>query len=254
LIITNKKIALLIGGAGDGYGKQILETLIENNYFVIITSRDITKLSKIKKKYSNHKDLIFSYKLNLENNREITKTIKDVKSKFKKIDILINNAAANCLKPFKDQNYNDWKEILNINVVSNIQITKEAIKLMSKKNISRIINISSIYGIRPPKHHIYGNSKINSPLIYGTSKAALIYFTQYFATILPKNFRINCVSPGGLESNQPKDFKSRYNKYVPLKRMANQNDLKGLIRYLISEESNYMTGQNLILDGGWTLS
>ena len=167
---------------------------------------------------------------------------------------MINNAGANNLKPLSKQNYKDWQEVINVNVISNIQITREILKIMDKKKICRIINIASIYGINPPKHHIYGNSKINSPLIYGVSKAAIIHLTKYLASVVPKNIRVNCISPGGLESNQPKFFKKNYIKYTSLKRMANNNDLKGILNYLLNNSSNYMTGQNLIIDGGWTLN
>ena len=250
----NKKICLIIGGAGQGYGRQILTTLLENNYQVVITSRYKSKLLGLTKSNKYNISQIDEFRVNLSSEKNINIFIKKIKDKYKKIDVLINNAAANCLKPFDKQTYRDWNNVLGINIISNIKITREILKIMDKKKIGRIINISSIYGIKPPKHFIYGNSKINSPLIYGVSKAGVIYLTKYFASIAPKNIRINCISPGGLDAKQPKYFKKNYEKFTTLKRMANNSDLKGIINYLINDSSNYVTGQNFIIDGGWSLN
>jgi len=249
-----QKKCLLIGGAGSGYGRQILETLLSNNFHVILTSRYLKNLDKINNKYKNQIKNISTFKLNLNNLNQVKNFTKKIKKKFRSIDILINNAGANNLKNFDKQTFNDWNEVMNVNVLTNIFISREILKLMNKKKICRIINISSIYGINPPKHRIYGNSKINSPLIYGVSKAAIIHITKYLASIVPPNIRVNCISPGGLEAKQDKFFKKNYVKFTSVKRMANKNDLKGLIQYLISDSSNYITGQNLILDGGWSLN
>ncbi len=116
-----------------------------------------------------------------------------------------------------------------------------------------IINISSTYGNVSANKNIYGTSGINSPVAYGTSKAALINLTRYMATHLAdKNIRVNCLSPGGVFNNQSEEFLKNYTALTPLKRMAKAEDYQGAILFLMSESSSYMTGANLIVDGGWT--
>ena len=115
-----------------------------------------------------------------------------------------------------------------------------------------IVNISSTYGIVSANKSIYGDSGINSPVAYATSKAALINLTRYMATHLADvGIRVNCLSPGGVFNNQAEDFLKNYCEKTPLKRMAKAEDYQGAILYLISNASSYMTGANLVVDGGW---
>ena len=116
-----------------------------------------------------------------------------------------------------------------------------------------IVNVSSTYGIVSANKSIYGDSGINSPVAYATSKAALINLTRYMAThLVDDGIRVNCLSPGGVFNNQEEDFLKNYCEKTPLKRMANAQDYQGAILYLISNASAYMTGANLVVDGGWT--
>ncbi|MGH2648427.1 MAG: SDR family oxidoreductase, partial [Ginsengibacter sp.] len=116
-----------------------------------------------------------------------------------------------------------------------------------------IVNVSSTYGNVSPNKSIYGNSGINSPVAYATSKAAIINLTRYIATHLAdENIRANVLSPGGVFNNQSEEFLKNYTNLTPLKRMANAEDYQGAILYMMSDASKYMTGANLIVDGGWT--
>ena len=125
---------------------------------------------------------------------------------------------------------------------------------MKKYKYGKIINISSIYGVVSPNHEIYGKSKLNSPLIYGLTKSGIIYMTKYLATYFAKyKINVNCISPGGLFNKQEKNFVKKYINLTPLRRMANSKDIQGAIELLSSHQSDYITGQNIIVDGGWTL-
>ncbi|MCG8326135.1 MAG: SDR family oxidoreductase, partial [Chitinophagales bacterium] len=116
-----------------------------------------------------------------------------------------------------------------------------------------IVNISSTYGNVSANKNIYGNSGINSPVAYGTSKAALINFTRYLATHLAdQHIRANCLSPGGVFNHQSEEFIQNYTQLTPLGRMAEAYDYQGAILFLMSDASAYMTGGNLNVDGGWT--
>jgi NAD(P)-dependent dehydrogenase (short-subunit alcohol dehydrogenase family) len=124
--------------------------------------------------------------------------------------------------------------------------------LKHKKGI--IVNTSSTYGINSPIKSVYGKSGINSPIGYATTKAAIINFTKYIAThYADKNIRANVLSPGGIyNKNQTNYFKKEYNKRTPMNRMANVDEFNESVLYLISDASRYVTGSNLVVDGGWT--
>ena len=125
---------------------------------------------------------------------------------------------------------------------------------MLKNKSGIILNTSSTYGINSPVKSIYGKSGINNPIGYATTKAAIINFTKYIAThYADKNIRANVLSPGGIDNvNQSKYFKKEYSKRTPMKRMANVDEFNETVLYLISNASRYVTGSNLVVDGGWT--
>ena len=123
------------------------------------------------------------------------------------------------------------------------------------KKGSSIINISSVYGVVSPDQRIYGDTGLNSSLVYGSSKAGVIQLTKYLATYLAdRGIRVNCISPGGIFNNQPEYFLQRYVKKTPLGRMGAVEDIIGAIVFLSSEKvSGYITGANIVIDGGFTI-
>ena len=125
---------------------------------------------------------------------------------------------------------------------------------MKKRGKGSIVNFSSTYGINSPKHHIYGKSKINSPISYATTKSAIINFSKYLATYYGKeNIRVNVISPGGIENKgQSNEFKKNYNLNTPMNRLAKAHEFNEVVQVLLSDASSYMTGANISIDGGWT--
>ena len=154
---------------------------------------------------------------------------------------------------FDKQKINAWRKALETNLTSTFFLIQALIKYMKKSKDPTIINISSIYGSSAPDYSIYEGTKIFNPAAYGVSKAGVIYMTKWLATTLAPNIRVNCVSPGGIYRNQDKKFVAKYSKKTPLNRMAKEDDITGCILFLSSSLSKYITGQNIIIDGGWTL-
>ena len=115
-----------------------------------------------------------------------------------------------------------------------------------------VINISSIYGVVGPDMSLYTGTSMANPASYGASKGGLIQLTRWMATVMAPDVRVNAISPGGVWRGQPEAFHSRYVARTPLGRMANEEDLKGAAAFLSSDLSAYVTGHNLIVDGGWT--
>ena len=146
-----------------------------------------------------------------------------------------------------------WDQVHDVNLKGAFLMSQAALPFFKKNKVGVIVNISSTYGNVSANKSIYGDSGINSPVAYGTSKAALINFTRYLATHLAdQNIRANCLSPGGVFNNQSEEFISNYTRLTPLGRMAEAEDDQGAILFLMSDASKYMTGANLIVDWGWT--
>jgi len=246
------KNILVTGGASNGYGKQIVETLAELGATVVITSRDFNKAVKKCRILQENGFNVFPSCIDLLELSQIEKEIGRLHNEFGSFDILINNAVVHAENNIDSLDIEEWNNNLKANITGTMLISKLIGSNMFIKEGGSIINIGSIYGVISPDHNIYGDSGINSPLVYGICKASLIQMTRYLATYWAPKVRVNCISPGGLYSNQDEFFVTNYCKKTPLKRMANEKDLKGIIALLASDASSYITGQNFIVDGGWT--
>jgi len=250
----SKKHILVCGGSGQ-LGTSLIKFLLDKNAKII--NFDKYKINII---HPNYKFC----KINITSEKDVIKKIKSLKKEYKKIDILINLfhfKGSTKLEPFNSF-FNDfhnyplkiWKETLNVNLNGLFIICKNVIKIMLENKKGIILNTSSTYGINSPVKSIYGKSGINSPIGYATSKAAIINFTKYIAThYADKNIRANTLSPGGINNkNQSKSFKKQYNIRTPMGRMADVDEFNESVLYLISDASRYVTGTNLVVDGGWS--
>jgi NAD(P)-dependent dehydrogenase (short-subunit alcohol dehydrogenase family) len=158
---------------------------------------------------------------------------------------------------FKDlENYpiEAWDMVHNVNLKGTFLASQKIIPFFKKNSFGGvIINISSTYGMLSANESIYGDSGINSPVAYATSKAGILNLSRYFATHLAKyKIRVNTLVPGGILNNQSEEFIANYTNLTPLKRMANADEYSGAIIFLLSDASSYMTGSTLVIDGGWT--
>lgn len=179
------------------------------------------------------------------------------------IHILHNNAAGKSadlvgfFQPFEQYSLQMWQEIMSVNI-NGMFLVAQAVgkKMVSQGCGGSIIQTSSIYGTLAPDNRIYENAyylgcNINTPAVYAVSKAAVVSLTKYLATYwADKKIRVNCISPGGVESGQNQSFIENYSKRVPMNRMANRDEMVGALIYLASDASSYITGQNIMIDGG----
>ena len=192
---------------------------------------------------------------NIYDNNFVKNVINKIIIKHKKIDILINNAGKSVFTNQKKRTLEELLSVTNTNLIGTINLINNFLDLNPKrKEYYKIINISSIYGIVSPNFRIYGKGDNFNSEIYGATKAGIIQLSKYY-TLLSKNKKvnINTISPGGLEDKKhSKFFKNNYLSNVPLKRMAVPNDLIGAVILLSSKYSDYISGQNIIIDGGLT--
>jgi len=260
----DNKYAIVTGGFGN-IGIKILETLFELNCKVIVIDilNDNTNktIKDFEDKFNITRDnqLMF-YSADLSDKEEIIKFTNNIKEKYSKIDIIINCAAlvnSTNLKgwtvPFEEQSMESFDLCMDINAKAPLILFQNLIPLLKKSDCAKVINISSIYGAYGNDFNIYEGTNMHSPIAYSVSKSALNIMTKYLASLYGKDkICINSIILGGIFRSQNESFVKKYNEKTPLLRMGTENDIKGLIAYLSSNLSDYMTGQNIPLDGGLT--
>jgi NAD(P)-dependent dehydrogenase (short-subunit alcohol dehydrogenase family) len=196
------------------------------------------------------------------NKKNIEEMVEEVVSKYHQINVLMNNAAIqtdNFFAPFEEYSIDDWQKVMSVNVTGMFLCSQRVAEEMKRTGSGSIINIASIYGVVAPDHRIYEGAlykgrHINTPLVYSTSKGAVISLTRYLAVYLARyNIRVNSVTPGGIYSGQDDTFFKKYSARCPLGRMAEPEEIFHSVQFLASDASSYITGHNLIVDGGWTV-
>jgi NAD(P)-dependent dehydrogenase (short-subunit alcohol dehydrogenase family) len=253
------RISLITGGLGN-IGSSIAEALAQINSDLIIVDHPDMDDSILKDKLKKYPNInVYYFKSDFESEKSRKKLVKKIINDFAELSVLINNAAfvgSTKIKGwgvnFSDQTTQTWNRALNVNLTSIFELTRELTPLLSATKKGSIINISSIYGLIGPDWSLYENTSMGNPAAYASSKGAIIQLTKWMATTLGPNIRANCISPGGIDRNQPKNFKDKYILKTPLKRMATEDDICGAILYLASDLSLYVTGQNIIIDGGFS--
>jgi 3-oxoacyl-[acyl-carrier protein] reductase len=234
---------ILVTGSEGQVGKELTKILLKKKYTVVM-------LDKIKLKKKNY------ITTDLSDKESLIRSLKFVKKKFSRVDVLINLAALQIFTNFENRTFDELDSMIDVNLRSNIMISQFIFKNFFKKHKQgKIINLGSIFGVVSPNFNNYEKNDRKSSEIYGAVKAAIIQLTKYFANYMSRyNVIVNCISPGGIENRQTqnKAFIKRYSHKVPLKRMAKTQEITNLIEYLISDDSNYINGQNIIIDGGYT--
>ncbi|OXS79282.1 SDR family oxidoreductase [Domibacillus enclensis] len=259
----NGKTAIVTGGGGI-LGKHFCSGLAEAGANVAVVDVNIESAelvaSEINEFYQGH---AIAIQCDVANEQSVEQMVNEVKSVFGEINILHNNAAGKSsnlnafFTEFEHYELSQWKEIMNTNLDGMFLVAKHVGGLMKKQGKGgSIIQTSSIYGVLAPDPRIYEGSyyldhEINTPAIYSASKAGVIGLTKYLATYWSKEgIRVNAITPGGVESGQNETFKQKYSHRIPLGRMALPHEMVGALIFLSSDASTYITGQNIIVDGG----
>jgi NAD(P)-dependent dehydrogenase (short-subunit alcohol dehydrogenase family) len=247
------RVAMVTGGAGKGYGHQIAEALAEAGATVVITSRSAQKACDAAGDFTRRGLNVHAACLDLTRPENVEEVAAGVVDRYGRLDVLFNNAACNHLETLETVSIEDWERVLKVNVTGAMLMSRAVAPRMRTQGRGVIVNLSSIYGVASPDPRIYGDFAAPSPLVYGAAKAALIQMTRHMAVQWAPAIRVNCISPGGLLNGQDPRFVENYEAKTPLGRMAGPDDLKGTALFLASDASAWMTGQNLLLDGGWTI-
>lgn len=252
------KTAVVTGGSGY-YGKPISMALAEAGAQVIIASRDEGKCKEYASELKEKKLKAEGSVLDLRNEDSINNFTRQVKNIYGRIDILVNNAVSReGFKDLEQMTKAEWENAQMVNSTGLMLITQSVIKVMRQQRAGNIINIGSIQGTVGPNFRVYGKTGMTSPVNYSYDKWGMVGFTKWLANYYGRfNIRANCISPGGYgpgltEREGIKEFVENYERLTPLGRFANDEDIKGPLVFLASEASSYITGHNLLVDGGWT--
>lgn len=238
------KIVIVTGGNGL-LGREIIQKIIAEG--AICINVDIN--------HNTTKDLT-QYKCDITDESSINKCVSDILEKYKKIDGLVNNAyprTSDWGVKFENIAYSSWQKNVDWQLNSYFYFIQQVSKSMTANKSGTIINIASVYGVVGPDFTVYDGTTMTMPAAYSAIKGALVNFTRYLASYLgPNNIRVNTVSPGGIFDNQNQTFVDNYERKVPMRRMGKPEDISPSVVFLLSEDAKYITGQNLIIDGGWT--
>jgi NAD(P)-dependent dehydrogenase (short-subunit alcohol dehydrogenase family) len=252
----NGRTAIVTGGAGR-YGKQIVAALAEAGATVFIASRNLEKLEETAATFRAEKLDVRAAQLDLGDTASCDRLVAEIMKQTGRIDVLVNNSVTRCgcgggwKKPL-----DSYDASLHVNASGTFYLTAAVGEVMKKQRSGSIINIGSFMGLVGPEFANYeGTDMRGNPCpIYFYEKGGLANFTRWAASVLGEyNVRVNAIHPGGLmEPHLPEAFVKNYSARTQLGRLASQEDLKGVIVFLASDASSYLTGTNIPVDGGYT--
>ena len=254
-IFSGRRILLVgaTGVLGRGYAKAISELDVE------LVIADIEQSDVL----SYAKELgVLGVEIDISNEDSVIACVKYVRNQLGGLDSVINNAAATgeglmreggVFEEFEQYPLSVWQKTIDINLTGAFLLARESGRLIKETSSNgNMINVSSIYGVVAPDHRIYNDQSFKSFSGYSASKAGVIGLSKWLATWWGGKIRVNCVTPGGVFNNHNDSFVQEYSNRVPMGRMAEREELVGIILYLLSDSSSYVTGQNFIIDGGLT--
>lgn len=190
------------------------------------------------------------------NESEVETLVNTIASDFGRIDGWVNNAYPRTTdwgNKLEDIPIESWRKNVDMQLNGYFICCKYALNKMKEQGYGSVINMSSIYGIVGPDFSIYEGTSMTTPAAYSAIKGGLVNLTRYLASYYgPYKVRVNCISPGGIFDNQAETFVRQYEKKVPLKRLGRPEDISPAVAFLLSDGASYVTGHNLVIDGGWT--
>lgn len=242
-----KKI-IIVTGASRGIGREIAKTLAREGHTVIANyNKSEKEAQKLKKELKEENKEIDIYKANIANEEEVQEMIKHIIKKYKKIDVLINNAGIDKIQLVTEVTKKDWDEIINTNLYGTFYISQQAAKNMIQNKQGKIINISSIWG----------QIGASMEVVYSISKAGIDGLTKALAKELgPSGIQVNSIAPGFIKTEMNSSFNEQeineIKDEIPLQKLGECTDIARCVKWLI--EDNYVTGQVIAINGGWSIT
>ena len=250
----------LVTGAGGAIGQVICEALAELGATLVLVDRDTSAHHALSDRLADKFGRAFyPHDCDLENEDQRQQLIKSVLDSRDSLSVLVNNAAfvgdsslLGWAVKLESQTNDTWRRALEVNLTANFHLCRELAPLMATSPGANILNLGSIYGTLGPDWDMYDGTEMGNPAAYAASKGGLIQLTRWLATTLAPAVRANSLSPGGVYRGQPREFVEKYIKKTPLGRMATEDDFIGAVVFLTTDLGSYVTGQNILVDGGWS--
>lgn len=261
------RVAIVTGGAGM-LGSEFCASLARAGAKVVVADIDALKAKTVADQIVAAKGIAIPVALDVTKGDSVEQAVKAVVDKWQRIDILVNNAA---LDPkvdssgmalgrtrFEDYPLQAWQEALDVNLTGSFLCAQHVGRQMLKQGSGNIVNICSIYGLVAPDQRLYredsdSNQPFIKPATYAVTKAGLAQLTRYLSAYWAgTGIRVNTLTPGGVEAGQADTFIRKYSEKTHLGRMATSEEIASALLFLVSDASSYVTGANLVVDGGWT--
>ncbi len=238
------KIIVVTGGSGL-IGRSLVKNILSNGAIAI--NAEVNVIDNLDEGIVN---------CDVTDVNSVKKCIEKVLEKYNVIDGWVNNAyprTADWGTKFEDIPLTSWQKNVDLQLNSIFICAQEILRVMKNQEFGSIVNISSIYGTVGPDFTIYEGTNMTMPAAYSAIKGGIVNFSRYLASYYgPFGIRVNCVSPGGILDQQNALFVKQYEKKVPMRRMGLPEDIAPSVSFLLSDEASYITGHNLIVDGGFT--
>lgn len=253
------RVAVITGGAGH-LGREIASALAELGASICLVDRNaealVTAVDSLVEAWQVDADGIV---LDLEQDAARATLPDQLAARFGRVDILVNNAGfvgdsqlQGWAVPFEEQRIDTWRRAMEVNLTAAFHLAQLLAPQLKASGHGSIVNISSIYGVVGPDMGLYEGTAMGNPAAYAVSKGGVLQMTRWLSTVLAPAVRVNSVTPGGIARGQAAAFVERYERRTPLGRMGREEDFKGAIAFFASDLSAWITGENLMVDGGWT--
>lgn len=240
-----KDKVIVVTGANGLLGKEIVASLRKEG--AIVAATDI--YFEVPQEHD--------FLLDITNEDSVHENIRSIKNKYKHIHGWVNNAyprSKDWGSKLEDIPFDSWRMNVDMHLNGYFLCCQAVLKEMKMQSFGSVVNMSSIYGLLGPDFTVYEGTNMTMPAAYSAIKGGINNLTRYLSAYFgPYNIRVNTVSPGGIFDNQPEVFIANYCKKVPLRRMGKPEDIVSAIHFLLSDEAAYITGHNLVIDGGWTI-
>ncbi len=256
-ILLTDKIIVITGGAGF-LGRQFCQAVAEQGGIAVVADVDhaaaVNIAAGIAEKFPGRAE---AASLDITSKDSVCALIAGLLEKHGRIDALVNNAYPrnrNYGRKLEDVTYDDFCENMDLHLGGYFLMAQQFGLAFRRQGWGNIVNMSSIYGVMAPRFEVYADTPMTMPVEYAAIKSAVVQLTRYFAQYFKGDgIRVNCLSPGGILDDQPEAFLQRYNAHCNSKGMLDSKDINGSLLFLLSDASRYMTGQNLIVDDGFSL-
>jgi NAD(P)-dependent dehydrogenase (short-subunit alcohol dehydrogenase family) len=248
---------VIVTGACGFLGKEQCDAFAELGGHVIVADLDQGRCDEVASDVQGRRDIeCLAVATDVTDKASVHWMIARVLSTFGRVDVLVNNAQLQLPSywvGFEELPLDDWRRILDVNLTGTFLCCQAVGTHMREERRGSIINLGSIYGVIGPDFRIYEGTPFTTAAVYSASKAGIYGLTRYLATYYgPHNVRVNAVTPGGIFNGHEDPFLSAYNARVPMRRMGEAWELRGVMQFLASDASTYVTGQNIPVDGGRT--